>query len=238
MKRFFCLLLVFMMLLTTTACSTGGQQETEPKLNTTASEADIAQLEAVYQGRDAYHGNLHDHSDSSPDASKDPWKTADGKYRIELWPNFLIEKDLDFVALVDHRQTNHMRLDCWDESIFMGATETGHRRLDSNNEIDAMQADLHSSRIPAVIRMSLTVFSLPSPSSTTPAKANLRFSPTIPLLRMSFLSLSLWYTRPAVSSSTYTPATKAICPLRILWITSWVNTQAWKCCAATAWVIK
>lgn len=142
MKKVFSLILVSLLVLSLFGCGNGGAAETKPKLNTTASEADIAQLEAVYQGRNAYHGNLHDHSDSSPDASKDPWKTADGKYRIELWPNFLIEKDLDFVALVDHRQTNHMRLDCWDESIFMGATETGHRRFDSNNEIDAMHYNI------------------------------------------------------------------------------------------------
>ena len=59
-----------------------------------------------------------------------------------MWTNFLAEKDLDFVALVDHRQSNHMRREEWDETMFMGATETGHRRLDSNGEIDAMHYNI------------------------------------------------------------------------------------------------
>ncbi len=140
MKRLFSLILAALMLFSLCACSNSEEKENETKLDTTATEADIAALENLYSGREAYHGNLHDHSDSGDSA--DPWKTADGNYRIELWPNFLIEKDLDFVALVDHRQSNHMRLSCWDESIFIGATETGHRRYDSNDEIDAMHYNI------------------------------------------------------------------------------------------------
>lgn len=115
--------------------------ETEPKLNVSATDADIAQLEALYTGREAYHGNLHDHSDSG-DPENDPWKTADGKYPLSVWPSYLIEKDLDFVALVDHRQTNHMRRTAWDKTAFIGGTETGHRRLDDTNTIDALHYNI------------------------------------------------------------------------------------------------
>lgn len=139
MKKTIARILASLTLLSLAACS--ANTEGKANCNTTATEADIALLNSLYKGRDAYHGNLHDHSDSG-DPENDPWKTADGKYRIELWPNFLVEKDLDFVALVDHRQSNHMRLDAWDETMFMGATETGHRRLDSNNEIDAMHYNI------------------------------------------------------------------------------------------------
>ena len=141
MKKAFSLILAVLMLLGLCACNTDDGKETEPKLNTAATDADIAKLESLYEGRDAYHGNLHDHSDSG-DPENDPWKTADGKYPLYMWPNFLAEKDLDFVALVDHRQSNHMRREEWDETMFMGATETGHRRMDSNGEVDAMHYNI------------------------------------------------------------------------------------------------
>ena len=142
MKRVLSFVLIFLMVISLFACANNKEgTETEGKLNTTATDADIAALKELYKGREAFHGNLHDHSDSG-DPANDPWKTADGKYRIEMWPNFLLEKDLDFVALVDHRQSRHMRLDCWDETMFIGATETGHRRPDNNGTIDAMHYNI------------------------------------------------------------------------------------------------
>ena len=137
MKKVFSLILVFLIVFSLFGC---GSKE-EEKLNTVATDADIATLENLYKDREAYHGNLHDHSDSG-DPENDPWKTADGKYPLVMWPNFLMEKDLDFVALVDHRQSNHMRRDEWDKAMFMGATETGHRRPDSNGEIDAIHYNI------------------------------------------------------------------------------------------------
>ena len=126
MKKALSLLMVMLILCGCSARKNG--QETEPTISIgTATEADIAQLEAVYTGREPYHGNLHDHS-ASGDPANDPYKTADGKVRIEMWPVVLTSKDLDFVALVDHRQSRHMRLDCWDETMFIGATETSIRR--------------------------------------------------------------------------------------------------------------
>ena len=141
MKKVLSLILISVMLVTLFGCGSKKDSVEDKKLNTVATDADIEQLEKLYEGRDAYHGNLHDHSDSG-DPENDPWKTADGKYPLYMWPNFLAEKDLDFVALVDHRQSNHMRRDEWDETMFMGATETGHRRLDSNGEIDAMHYNI------------------------------------------------------------------------------------------------
>ena len=145
MKRILSLILALVIIFSLCSCKAseaeGSQTGTEPTPDYTASEADIAALNALYEGREAYHGNLHDHSDSG-DPANDPWKTADGKYPLLMWPNFLSEKDLDFVALVDHRQSNHMRRDEWDETMFVGATETGHRRPDSNGEIDAIHYNI------------------------------------------------------------------------------------------------
>ena len=140
MKRLFSLILAFVIILG--LCGCGKKPEEEKKsLDTTATDADIKLLEDLYKGRQAYHGNLHDHSDSG-DPENDPWKTADGKYPLNMWPSFLAEKDLDFVALVDHRQSNHMRREDWDESMFTATTETGHRRPDSNDEIDAIHYNI------------------------------------------------------------------------------------------------
>jgi len=92
-----------------------------------ASRADIARLKRLYKGRIPLHGELHDHS-ASGDPEKDPWKTADGKVPIAVWPHNLQNLQLDFAALVDHRQSRHMRHEVWDNAIFIGGTETGHRR--------------------------------------------------------------------------------------------------------------
>ena len=138
MRRILTFIFSILMLLFS-ACSGNSKDGRKPDI--TATESDIAQLNSLYNGREAFHGNLHDHSDSG-DPENDPWKTADGKYPLYMWPNFLLEKDLDFVALVDHRQSNHMRREAWDKTMFMGATETGHRRLDSNNQIDAMHYNI------------------------------------------------------------------------------------------------
>ena len=133
MKKILSLILIAMLLILACACSEEATEE--PKPDYTATADDIAKLEALYANREAYHGNLHDHSDSG-DPENDPWKTADGKFPLSVWTSSLIEKDLDFVALVDHRQTNHMRRTAWDNATFIGGTETGHRRLDDTGEID------------------------------------------------------------------------------------------------------
>ena len=92
-----------------------------------ADETDITQLETLYTGRIPLHGELHDHSGSG-DPENDPWKTADGKVPIAVWPHNLRNLRIDFAALVDHRQSRHMRNEVWNNSIFIGGTETGHRR--------------------------------------------------------------------------------------------------------------
>lgn len=92
-----------------------------------ATRADIARLKGLYRGCIPLHGELHDHS-ASGDPEKDPWKTADGKVPIAVWPHNLKNLQLDFAALVDHRQSRHMRNEVWNNTIFIGGTETGHRR--------------------------------------------------------------------------------------------------------------
>lgn len=121
MKRCFSLLLSAFLLAGLCACSAGQTpRETEPSSPYAATKEDIALLNGLYEGRQVYYGELHDHSDSGG--------TTDGKIPLRLWPNILERLDLDFAAIVDHRQSLHMRMEEWDNSIFLGATETGHRR--------------------------------------------------------------------------------------------------------------
>ena len=65
MKRLFALILASCLLLTLCACGKdGAAKETEPKLNTTAQEADIAKLDALYAGRELRYGEQHAHADT------------------------------------------------------------------------------------------------------------------------------------------------------------------------------
>ena len=78
---------------------------------------DVLQLQTVYAGTMAYHGELHDHSDSG--------KNADGKLTPDQWKIGLEQKNMDFATLVDHRQVEHMYADFWDPTVFIGGTEAG-----------------------------------------------------------------------------------------------------------------
>jgi len=78
-------------------------------------DPDVLQLQTVYAGKSVYHGELHDHSKSG--------KNADGKLTPNQWKIGLKQKNMDFAALVDHRQIEHMFADFWDPTIFIGGSE-------------------------------------------------------------------------------------------------------------------
>lgn len=78
-------------------------------------DPDVLQLQSAYAGKTVYHGELHDHSKSG--------KNADGKLHPNQWKIGLKQKNMDFAALVDHRQIEHMFADFWDPSIFIGGSE-------------------------------------------------------------------------------------------------------------------
>ena len=119
MKKFlFALLAVLLILVMVCAC---GKEETPevtepPKMDTTATDADIAQLDALYKDRVAYHGEMHDHSASGG--------RSDGHTELKLWaPVVLPAVDADFAVIADHKQTSHMRLPEWKPELYVGATE-------------------------------------------------------------------------------------------------------------------
>ena len=138
MKRIFALIMIVMALFNLCACGAqgGGEttpsatEETQPKIDVTATEADIAKLEGLYSGRVAYHGDLHDHANTGG--------TSDGKNTLDEWKENLKEKDMDFVAIVDHKQLAHMYLPEWDDSLFIGGSEAATNLWDvdvSPNEV-------------------------------------------------------------------------------------------------------
>lgn len=135
MKRLFAFLLAALMLLSLWGCANNTdapETTTEPALDITASQADIAKLDALYAGREAYHGELHDHANTGG--------TSDGKNTLREWKDEMaLIKDMDFATIADHRQVLHMRLEEWDNSLFIGGTEASTFISDSK----ATQTRIH-----------------------------------------------------------------------------------------------
>lgn len=99
-------------------CGCGSKPDnTAQEPNYTATEAEIQNLEKHYQGRTALHGDLHDHAAG---------EGSDGKRTLLEWKRMMQEeKDMDFAAIVNHRQLVHMRQPEWDEQYFIGGSEPG-----------------------------------------------------------------------------------------------------------------
>ena len=127
-----CVLLVLAMLLPLFACSSqGGENETtestgateaaNPQLFTTQENADY--LDQLYAGRVAYQGEFHDHADTGG--------KSDGHSTLTEWKAGLESCFMDFAAILDHKQTLHMRLPEWDNAIFIGGSEAATTLKDS-----------------------------------------------------------------------------------------------------------
>lgn len=99
-------------------CGCGSKPDnTAQEPNYTATEAEIQNLEKHYQGRTALHGDLHDHAAG---------ENSDGNYSLSQWKEMMTnKKDMDFAAIVNHRQLVHMRQPEWDEQYFIGGSEPG-----------------------------------------------------------------------------------------------------------------
>ncbi len=86
-------------------------------MNESVTEKDIELLEALYAGRSLYQGELHDHASTGG--------TSDGKRPLEHWKGALEALEMDFAAILDHRQVRHMYLPEWDDNVFIGGSEPG-----------------------------------------------------------------------------------------------------------------
>ncbi|MCL2517561.1 MAG: hypothetical protein FWF15_03260 [Oscillospiraceae bacterium] len=86
-------------------------------LHTIITNPDFSALDRKYAGRKPYWGDLHVHTNSGG--------TSDGSVEIGKWPGMMRELQLDFAAVMDHRQVRHMFLPEWDDAIFIGGSEAG-----------------------------------------------------------------------------------------------------------------
>ena len=65
-----------------------------------ATDKDILNILEQYDGRRAFHGDLHNHGATGG--------TSDGKCPLEQWKADLEKLKMDFVAILDHKQVRHM----------------------------------------------------------------------------------------------------------------------------------
>lgn len=80
-------------------------------------EEDKSLLDKLYEGRTLYQGELHDHAKTGG--------TSDGERPLSHWLGAMEPQQMDFAAILDHRQVRHMYQPEWDDSVFIGGTEPG-----------------------------------------------------------------------------------------------------------------
>ena len=76
---------------------------------------DMSALDALYEGRQIYRGDLHMHTKCGG--------TSDGAQLMSEWPTRMDELGVDFVVIVDHKQMRGFFLPEWDEERFVMGTE-------------------------------------------------------------------------------------------------------------------
>ena len=90
-------------------------------------EADYAELDALYGKYHVYYGDQHCHTSCGG--------RSDGKFPMENWVEEMDKLDLDFAAIVDHRQMRGYFLPEWSEERFIIGTEPGSKLLDPTGEL-------------------------------------------------------------------------------------------------------
>ena len=99
-----------------------------------ATEKDNAHLAALYEGRRAFYGELHDHAATGG--------TADGKRNLDHWKGAMEALGMDFAAILDHKQVRHMYLPEWVDGTFIGGTEPGTVITDIECEKNAVHYNM------------------------------------------------------------------------------------------------
>ena len=118
-----------------------------------ANEAEISNIDSLYEGRKFYFGDLHNHSASGG--------TSDGKRPLSHWKGALEALKIDFAAILDHRQVRHMYLPEWEDGLFVCGTEPGTKILDGM-AIKEGKTEMHYNMLfpsPAPLEELLTEFS-------------------------------------------------------------------------------
>lgn len=99
-----------------------------------ANQHDVEIIEKLYDGRMAFYGELHDHSESGG--------TSDGKRPLSHWLGAMEALGMDFAAILDHKQVRHMYLPEWKDGIFVGGTEPGAVLLDGKAQKNALHYNM------------------------------------------------------------------------------------------------
>ena len=99
-----------------------------------ATEKEVKLLNELYEGRNPYQGEMHDHGATGG--------TSDGKRTLEHWKGAMEALNMDFAAILDHRQVRHMYLPEWEDGKFICGTEPGTRILDSKAEVKGIHYNM------------------------------------------------------------------------------------------------
>ena len=99
-----------------------------------ATELEIQHLEELYAGRKAFFGDLHNHAQTSD--------RSDGLRPLSHWKGALEALKLDFAAILDHGQVEHMYLPDWEDGLFVGGTEPGTWITDNKAEKNCIHYNL------------------------------------------------------------------------------------------------
>ncbi len=92
--------------------------------------SNFEKLSSLYEGCSVYHGEMHDHSNSGG--------TSDGKRTLAYWVERMQALEMDFAAILDHRQIRHMYQPEWEDGLFVAGTEPGTSIVDSNATVKDM----------------------------------------------------------------------------------------------------
>ena len=99
-----------------------------------ATKQEIDHIEKLYEGRKAYHGELHDHAATGG--------TSDGTRTLEHWKGAMEALKLDFAAILDHKQVKHMYAPEWQDGLFIGGTEPGTTIVDAVAEKNSVHYNM------------------------------------------------------------------------------------------------
>lgn len=127
MRKLLCLILALSSFLLCSCNTSGG----EDIVKYAATQKDIDHLEKMYAGRTLFFGEAHDHANTGGN--------SDGSQDLNTWIAGMDELNMDFAAIVDHRQSSHMSLELWKKGCFIGGSEAATTITDSS----ATKKNLH-----------------------------------------------------------------------------------------------
>jgi len=99
-----------------------------------ATQEEINHIDRLYEGRTVFHGDLHNHAATGG--------TSDGQCTLAEWKEQLRSLNMDFAAILDHKQVRHMYLPEWEDGLFICGTEPGTGILDSSAEYSKLHYNI------------------------------------------------------------------------------------------------